>query len=105
MNEPLLIFGMMAVTFGVRYPPLAIMGRIDLPPAAIRALRYVPVAVLTAISVPAVVMPADTLDIGLDNAELIGALVAIGVSWRTRNLLLTIVLGMAAFLLWRTITG
>ena len=31
MNEILLIVGMMAVTFSVRYPVLALVGRMDLP--------------------------------------------------------------------------
>lgn len=105
MNEVILIFGMMAVTFGIRYPPMAIIGRIELPKPALRALRYVPVAVLTAITVPAAVMPDDKIYIAFDNAYLIGAIVAIIVAWKTRNLLWTILIGMAVFLVWRAITG
>lgn len=104
-NEILLILGMMLVTFGVRYPMLAIVGRLELPSNVVRALRYVPVAVLTAISVPAVVMPKGTIDIGIDNAYLVAALVAVIVSWRTKNLLATIVIGMGGFLLWRAVVG
>jgi len=44
MNEFLLIFGMMLVTFGVRYPVLALVGRLDLPPNVRRGLEFVPVA-------------------------------------------------------------
>jgi len=55
--EIVLVFGMMLVTFGVRYPVLAILGRLELPPRILNALRYVPVAVLTAITVPAVLAP------------------------------------------------
>lgn len=101
MNEILLILGMMLVTFGVRYPMLAIVGRLKLPPLVIRALSFVPVAVLTAIIVPAVLMPEGAIDVGIDNAYLVAALLAIIVSWRTKNLLATIVIGMAGFLLWR----
>ncbi len=105
MNEILLILGMMLVTFGVRYPMLAIVGRLQLPSSVIRALGYVPVAVLTAIIVPAVIMPQGDIDIGIDNAYLIAALLALIVSWRTKNLLATIVIGMGGFLLWRTVMG
>jgi len=105
MNEFWLILGMTAVTFGVRYPVLALVGQIELPEPVFRALKYVPVAVLTAIVVPAVLMPDDELAISLQNAEMIGAIVAVLVAWRTRSLLWTIVIGMAAFYAWRLLVG
>jgi len=105
MNEFWLILGMMLVTFGVRYPVLALVGQIDLPDPVFRALKYVPVAVLTAIVVPAVLMPDDELTISLQNAEMIGAIAATLVAWRTRSLLWTIVIGMAAFYAWRMLVG
>ena len=37
----------------------------------------------------------------LDNAYLVAGVAAALIAWRTRNLLLTIVLGMAIFLGWR----
>ncbi|MBI5669566.1 MAG: AzlD domain-containing protein [Chloroflexi bacterium] len=105
MNELLLILGMALVTFGVRYPMLAIIGRLRLPDTALRALRYVPVAVLTAITVPAMLMPEGTMDIRPGNSYLIGGIIAALVAWRSKNLLLTIVVGMAAFLAWRAVVG
>ena len=103
MNEVLLIAGMALVTFLIRYPALAILGRISLPDALIRALRYVPVAVLTAIIVPMMLMPDDTLDISVSNAFLVAGIASTFIAWRTKNLLLTIVLGMAIFLVWRAL--
>ncbi len=105
MNEALLVLGMALVTFAVRYPPLALVGRLQLPERVIRALRYVPVAVLTAIIVPAVLMPQGELDLRLENAYLIAGLTAVLVSWRMKNLLLTIVIGIGVFLLWRVVIG
>lgn len=105
MDEWLLILGMALVTFGVRYPMLAVIGRLRLPDTALRVLRYVPAAVLTAIVVPAVLMPDGALDLRLENAYLPGAVVAALVAWRTKNLLLTIIVGMGAFLLLRALTG
>lgn len=101
MNEALLILGMTLVTFGVRYPPLALVGRLNLPPAVVRALRYVPVAVLTAIIVPAMVMPNGEIDTSFDNAYLYAGIIAVLIAWRSKNLLLTIGLGMIVFLLWQ----
>jgi branched-subunit amino acid transport protein len=104
MNEAALIAGMAAVTFAVRYPVLALLGKIELPPLVLRALRYVPAAVLTAIVVPAVLMPAgDRLEISPANAYLVAGIIAALVSWRSKSLLLTIIAGMAAFFAWRTL--
>lgn len=105
MNEFAVIGGMAAVTLLIRYPILAVVSRVQLPPSVIRALRFVPVAVLTAIIVPEIVAPNDTPSIALSNAYLYAGILAALVAWRTRNLLATIVLGMAIFFLWRAIFG
>lgn len=101
MNEVVLIAGMALVTFMIRYPLLALVGRVTLPETLVRALRYVPVAVLTAIIVPAMLLPQNEVDFSYTNAYLVAGLVAAAIAWKTKNLLLTIVLGMAFFLLWR----
>lgn len=104
MNEFILILGMTAVTFGVRYPVLALVGRMELPERVLRALRYVPVAVLTAIIVPVMVAPeGGILDLSLSNAYLAAGVISIGIAWYRKNLLLTIVLGMVVFLAWRAV--
>lgn len=99
MNEILLIAGMAAVTFLVRYPVMALVGRITLPQRVFDALRYVPPAVLAAIIVPAVLLPdGENVALSLENARLAAAVFTALVAWKTKNLLLTIVLGMLA--LW-----
>lgn len=105
MNDLLLILGMTLVTFGVRYPVLVLVGRIPLPPAIFRALRYVPPAVLAAIIVPSVLMPAGTVDASPTNSYLVAGIAAALVGWRTQNLLLTIVVGMGIFLGYRALLG
>jgi branched-subunit amino acid transport protein len=100
-NEFLMIFGMMLVTFGVRYPVLALVGKIDLPKPVLRALKYVPPAILAAIIVPEVLIREDQLYIAPDNSYLVAGIIAALVAWRSRNLLLTIVLGMLAMWGWR----
>lgn len=104
-EEVLLVLGMFAVTFGVRYVPLALMGSVQLPAAVIRALKYVPPAVLTAIIVPEVLIPNREVRLALDSPYLLAAVFATLIAWRTKNMLLTIVLGMAAFLLLRALIG
>jgi branched-subunit amino acid transport protein len=86
------------VTFGYRLSFILLAERLRLPGLLRRALRFVPVAVLTAIIVPALVFSQDTLDVSPGNARLMAGVLAVLVAWRTRNMLLTIAVGMGA--LW-----
>ncbi|MGB1110788.1 MAG: AzlD domain-containing protein [Gammaproteobacteria bacterium] len=101
MNEWWLIAGMVVVTLGVRYPVLALMSRWRMPVRVQQALEFVPVAVLSAIVMPMILAPGGELSLSLGNAHLLAAVVAIGVSAMTRNLLMTIGLGMGVFLVLR----
>ena len=102
MNEVYLIAGMVLVTFGIRYSMFVVAGRIEFPTQLVNALRYVPPVVLTAIIVPAVLIPdGDGIQFSFTNPYLVGAIVAFGVGWLSKNLLLTIVVGMLAFWGWQ----
>lgn len=104
MKSFLLVFFMMLVTFGVRYPVLALLGRYDLPGPFKRALRFVPVAVLSALCAPMVLLPDGQWDVSFSNASLVASVVAIVVAWKSQHLLLTIVVGMLVFTLLK-VTG
>lgn len=104
-DEIALILGMGFVTFVMRYPVMALVGRFQMPESIIRALRYVPPAVLTAIVAPSILMQNGQLSLSPTSPQLIGGIVAMLSTWRTKNLLLTIILGMAAFYLVRTFAG
>jgi len=96
---------MALVTFLIRYPVLALSGRVQLSPRLLQALNYVPPAVLTAIVVPAVLVEEGDLWFGWQNPRLVGAIAALAIGlWRT-NLLLTIVIGMGVFLIWQVWMG
>src|SRR6185369_10455518 len=97
-NELVMIVGMVLVTFIPRYGVLALLGKMELPKPVFRALKFVPPAVLAAIILPAMLLKDDELYIVPQNSFLVAGIVAGLVAWRTRNLLLTIVLGMLA--LW-----
>lgn len=102
MNELVLIGGMALITFSIRYGLIGMSGRIELSPQLMQMLRYVPPAVLTAIVAPAILMPTgDELMFNHTNARLIGATAAMLVGYRTKNLLLTILLGMLTFFTWQ----
>ncbi len=105
MKEFLLISGMALVTFAARYPVLALLSRSTFPASISRALKYVPLAVLSAIIFPEVLLSEGELALHLENAPLFASLIAALVAWRSRNLLMTIVLGMASLWVWRLIFG
>jgi len=104
MNELFLIGGMAIVTFLIRYPVLAMSGRIKLSPQFLQMLGYVPPAVLTAIVVPAVLMPeGNQILLDYTNARWVGAIAAIATGFWRKDLLLTIGVGMAVFFGWQGI--
>lgn len=87
------------LTFGMRLSFIYLLGRVNIPHGVRRALRFVPPAVLSALVLPALLMPSGHLDFGLANHRWLAGLIAIVVAWRTRSILLTILAGIAALLL------
>ncbi len=87
------------LTFGMRLSFIYLLGGVSVPDGIRRALRFVPPTVLSALVLPALLMPAGQIDIGLGNHRWLAGLIAILVAWRTRSILLTILAGMAALLL------
>ena len=57
-------------------------------------LRYVPVAVLSALLMPALLIPDDRLDFGGDNLFLWAAIPTFLVAWKTKSLFLPVIVGM-----------
>mgnify|MGYP001604326552 CR=1 FL=1 len=99
MNEWLLIALMAAVTYLPRYLPLALAGKVRLPPILELGLDFVPIAVLTAIIGQSALIRDGALDMSLGNYHAIAALVAFLVALVTRHLFITIVAGLACFTL------
>ena len=96
------IAGMAVVTFGVRLVLFALGPRVAFTPRLRRALAYVPVAVLSAITVPLVLLPDGRhWDLGWRNPWLAGALASGILALRLRSLLAAIAGGMAVYLGWR----
>jgi branched-subunit amino acid transport protein len=86
------------VTFLARFSFIGLQGRVSVPDWFRRALTFVPVAVLSAISLPELLVAGEGLNLSLLNPRLLAGLVAVFVAWRTRNVTVTIVVGMLA--LW-----
>lgn len=99
----LLLFAMGAVTYATRISMIALLGRVEIPRAVRRALKYVPPTVLSAIIAPALLRPSGPFDLSLSNARLLAGIFATLVAWRTRNVMLTIAAGMGVMWLLRAI--
>ena len=83
-----------AGTYAMRASFLAAAHRLaEVPPGIARVLRQIPPAALAAIILPALVRPEGRLD--LLQPRLLAGLVAALVAWRTRNVGLTLLVGMA----------
>lgn len=97
----LLVVGLL--TFGIRVSFIALMGYWEPPHWLRRALRYVPVAVFSAIIFPELFLRNGQLALWPLNPRLIAGLLAIGVAWRTRNIVWTITAGMAVLLVFQAL--
>jgi branched-subunit amino acid transport protein len=86
------------LTFATRLSFILLLSRVAVPPLLVHALRFVPPAVLTAIVASEIFVRDGAPDLTLGNLRFVAGAVAALVAWRTRNVFLTIGVGMAA--LW-----
>ncbi len=84
------------LTYAIRLSFILFFSRMDIPSLLQRAFRFVPIAVLSAIIVPALFLPKGVLALSLSNARLLAGIIAIGVAWKTKNVLITLIVGMGA---------
>jgi branched-subunit amino acid transport protein len=94
----LLLLAMGAVTYLTRLSMIALLGQVEIPDLVKRGLKYVPPAVLSAIIAPALLRPNGPFDLSPSNERLLAGMAATLVAWRTRNVMLTIGVGMG--MLW-----
>jgi branched-subunit amino acid transport protein len=88
-----------AATYAIRLSFIALLGQREIPDLLRRALRFVPPAVLSAIILPEMLFPGGMLNGSATGARIIAGMLAGVVAWRTKNVLLTIVVGMGALYL------
>ena len=89
----LIVMGL--ITYGLRVSLIGVLHRLELPPLVSRALRFAPPAVLAAIILPNVLLPHGQLELTWRNPRLLAGLLAALVAWRTRNVVLTVIVGLA----------
>ena len=92
-----IIIGLLTVAIRVSF--ILLFGVVDVPSWLRRGLRFVPAAVLSAIIFSQILLTSENqLNLHWGNERLVAGVVAVGVAWRTKNVLLTIALGMVV--LW-----
>jgi len=87
-----------AVTYAIRLSCIGLLGQREMPMLLLKALRFVPITVLPAIIMPVLLLRNNTLALSFQNPRWLAGILAAIVAWRTRNVLLTIAVGMVA--LW-----
>lgn len=105
MNIWLILFVTGLITYGIRLSLIVLYGKQDMPVRLQAALRYVPPAVLSAIIFPEVMLPGGSLDLSPANLRLLAGGLAALVAWRTKNVFLTIVVGMVTLLVLQYLFG
>ncbi len=97
MNIWLIMISLGLLTFATRLSFILLLERINLPGFLQRSLRFVPIAVLSAIIAPELAYANNALAISLTNPRLLAGLAATLVAYRTKNVILTITIGMTVF--------
>lgn len=98
MDIWLIMLAVGLLTFFTRLSFIALLERIKLPDTFLRALRFVPIAVLSAIIAPELATYQNQLLLSPANPRLLAGIIATGVAYATKNVIWTILAGMAA--LW-----
>jgi branched-subunit amino acid transport protein len=93
------------ITFAIRLSFIVVLGQMKVPETFTRALRFVPAAVLSALILPDMLRPGGELNLSIGNPRLLAGLVAGLVAWGTKNILLTIIAGMASLWLFQFLLG
>ncbi len=88
------------ITFSMRFSLIYLFGKFEIPETLKKALHYVPPAVLSAIIFPELFIQDGALNVQLANPRLLAGLIAILTAWFSKNTLLTILVGMAALLIF-----
>ncbi len=82
------------ITYIIRLSFILLLEKIQIAERVQRALSLVPPAVFSAIIFPDLFLREGDLAINLGNGRLIAGLLAILVAWRTKNIVLTVLVGM-----------
>jgi branched-subunit amino acid transport protein len=90
-------------TYAMRASFLVFAHRLaDVPPSVQRLLRQIPPAALAAIVIPALFRPGGYLDFW--QPRLYAGILAAAVAWRTRNIAVTLIVGIGLVMILEAVT-
>jgi|LSQX01.1.fsa_nt_gb branched-subunit amino acid transport protein len=95
----IVILGSALVSFLPRFLPMYYLTRQKIPPLVTAWLRYIPVAVLSALVVPGILTSDGRLFFSFENSYLLATIPAVITAVFSKNMVLTIIVGMAAVFL------
>ena len=101
----LMMFVIGAVTYVIRLSCIGLLGQKEMPVLLLKALRFVPITVLPAIIMPELFLRNNMLALSFQNPRWLAGILAAIVAWRTRNVLLTIAVGMVALWVLEFVVG
>ena len=93
------------ITFAIRLSFILFWGRLNMPDWLQRALRFVPPAVLTAIIFAEMLIRDGMIDLSWTNPRLVAGAIAILVGLKTKNIIWTILVGMAVLWMLQLLLG
>ncbi len=98
-----MLLGMSLVTYLPRVLPLVLFKNFQLPDLLLKWLGYIPTAILAALLLPSLLIRNGQLNIASHNEYLIAALPAFLVAKTSKSMVWTVLAGMGAVMLLRTI--
>lgn len=99
------IVGMALINFAIRFVPIAVISRFELPEPVLRWLSFVPISVMGALVATEVLRPQGQWQPPLTNPGLYAAVITAVVFRYTRSFLGATVVGMASFVALSAVMG
>ncbi len=87
------------VTYLPRYIPLYILTKVKIPRILVVWLSYVPVAVLAALIAPGLLFNEGSFFLSMQNYYLLAALPTFLIAIKTKNMMVTVFIGLASIFL------
>ncbi|MGB9812726.1 MAG: AzlD domain-containing protein [Thermovenabulum sp.] len=93
-NYIYLVIGMSVVTYISRMIPAVVLSKRNIPEIFIKFLSYIPVTVLSALFFPSILVVDNKINISTSNTLLITSLLTFPLAYKTKNMFLTVIVGM-----------
>jgi branched-subunit amino acid transport protein len=100
-----IIIGMACANFVLRFVPIAIVSRLELPAPVMRWLSFVPASVMGSLVALEVLRPGGAWSNPITSPYFLAALPTAAIYWRTRSFMGATLFGMLSFVALRFLLG